>query len=284
MFTEKVFGKDAHPDSGSPSVPAERQIADSSLIVDAVMRLQNAIGYVSSPMVRAAKPIAISDGSGPALLPTNLSIVTEDYPICRRLMLYNWDAPGSLRSAFVQYVVHKPGQMLVTQTPFIELTPKIFPAIPPASAPRAYKEVASKYSRIGLSFHFSNEQIDPSADAESQLDNLARVNVLRLRTFLSQNSRTGNDILLLGFTDVSEGPIAGKNLARMRAEVVATSLRAIGVIVPSENIRDCGADLPVASNQTEEGRRKNRRVEVWLRNGIEAQRPLPVRDAIPVNP
>lgn len=278
MFTEKIFGKGAPPDSIGPALPAERQIADSSLIVDAVMRSQNAIGYVSSPMVRGAKPIAISDGSGPALLPTDLSIVTEDYPICRRLMLYDWDAPGSLRNAFVHYVVYKPGQTLVTQTPFIELTPKIFPVIPPPIAPRAYKEMATKYSRIGLSFHFSSEQVDPTADAYSQLDNLARVNVLRLRTFLSQHSRTGNDILLLGFGDKSEAGISGKNLARMRADVVATSLRAIGVIVPSENIWDFGSDLPVASNQMAEGRRKNRRVEVWVRNGIEAQPSHTIRE------
>lgn len=267
MFTEKVFS------AGNDSVPSGRQMADSSLIVDAVIRSENAIGYVSSPMIRQAKAVAISDGSGPALLPTSLSIVTEEYPICRRLMLYDWDAPGSLRNAFVQYVVYKPGQTLVTQTPFVELTPKIFPASPPRNAPRAYKDMATKYSRIGLSFHLSREQVDSSGDAENQLDNLARVNVLRLRTFLSQNNRTGNDILLLGFADESEGGVSGKNLARMRAQVVATSLRAVGVIVPSENIRDFGADVPVASNQTVEGRRKNRRVEVWVRSGGEVHRP-----------
>ena len=275
-FTEKVFGKEGPSDSNRPTVPAERQVADSSLIVDAVMRSQNAIGYVSSPMVRSAKAIAISDGSGPGLLPSGLSIVTEDYPICRRLILYDWDAPGSLRNAFVQYVVYKPGQTLVTQTPFVELTPKVFPAIPPANAPPGYKDLATKYSRIGLSFHFSSEQIDPSGDASSQLDTLARVNVLRLRTFLSQEDRTGNDILLLGFGDGTETGVGGKNLAKMRAEIVATSLRAIGVVVPTENIRDFGADLPVASNQTTEGRRKNRRVEVWVRKDNE----LPAQAAL----
>jgi phosphate transport system substrate-binding protein len=267
MFTEKVFGKDATISPSNSAVPHERQIADSGLIVDAVMHSENAIGYVSLPMVRGAKAIAISDGSGPALRPTELSIVTEDYPICRRLILYDWDAPGSLKNAFVRYVVYKPGQTLVTQTPFLELTPKILPAIPPPNAPPAYKQIAVKYSRIGLSFHFSSEQIDPAADADSQLDNLARVNVLRLRTYLSQHGGTGNDILLIGFADGHEGGIRNQNLARMRAESVATSLRAIGVIVPSENIRDFGAELPVASNETPEGRRKNRRVEAWVLKG-----------------
>jgi phosphate transport system substrate-binding protein len=269
MFTEKVFGKDATTSAMTSVVPRERQFADSGLIVDEVLHSTNAIGYVSLRLVRGAKTIAISDGSGPALLPTQLSIVTEDYPICRRLILYDWDVPGSLTNAFVRFVVYKPGQTLVTQTPFLELTPKILPASAPRNAPHAYKEIAAKYSRIGLSFHFSNQRIDPAADADSQLDNLARVNVLRLRTFLSQRNRTGNDILLLGFADGSESGILGQKLARMRAETVATSLRAIGVIVPSENIRCFDGDVPVASNDTVEGRRKNRRVEVWVRNGIE---------------
>ena len=56
-----------------------------------------------------------------------------------------------------------------------------------------------------------------------------------------------------------------RKLAKMRAQVVAMSLRAVGVFVPSENIRDFGAQVPVASNQSAEGRRKNRRVEVWVR-------------------
>jgi hypothetical protein len=124
--------------------------------------------------------------------------VTEDYPICRRLLLYDWDAPASLMNAFVRYLVYKPGQTLVSRTPFVELTPKIFPAVPPQNAPAAYKDFASKYSRIGLSFHFSSEQVDATTDSTNQLDNLARVNVLRLRTFLAQRGGTGDCIRLIG--------------------------------------------------------------------------------------
>jgi phosphate transport system substrate-binding protein len=267
MFTEKVIGKDTISNLEASDIPPDHQIGDSGLIVDSVMRSANAIGYVSSPMIKGAKALSISDGSGPAFPPTELSIVTEDYPICRRLLLYDWDAPGSLMNAFVRYVVYKPGQTLVQQTPFVELTPKIFAVVPPKNAPVAYKNIASKYSRIGLSFHFSSEQVDAARDSTNQLDNLARVNVLRLRTFLAQHGGTGDDILLIGFADEHEEGVPSENLAQKRAGSVATSLRAIGVIVPSQNIREFGAELPVASNETPEGRRKNRRVEVWVRNG-----------------
>lgn len=266
MFTEKIFGKSALNNSAGLAVPAEYQIADSGLIVDAVMHSPNAIGYVSSPMIRDVKALAISDGSGPAILPTELSIVTEDYPICRRLFLYNWGVPGSVMEAFIRYAVYKPGQALVEQTPFVELTPRIFSVSPPKNAPEAYKEIVSKYSRIGLSFHFSDVQ---TSDATSELDSLARINVLRLRTFLAQREETGDDILLIGFADGQEGRTSSKHVAQQRAEKIATSLRAVGVIVPSENIVNLGADLPVASNDTPEGRQKNRRVEVWVRNRLQ---------------
>ncbi len=268
MFTEKVIGKDAL-NAEAFAVSPDHQIGDSGVIVDSVMRSPNAIGYVSSPMIKNAKALRISDGTGPAFAPTELSIVTEDYPICRRLLLYDWDAPGSLMNAFVRYVVYKPGQTLVAQTPFVELLPRVFPVLVPESAPVSYKEVASRYSRIGLSFHFSSQQAETTMNPNDQLDNLARVNVLRLRTFLAQHGGTGDDIQLIGFADQVEAGIPNQNLAHKRAESVATALRAIGVIVPSENIRDFGADLPVASNETPEGRRKDRRVEVWVRNGLQ---------------
>jgi phosphate transport system substrate-binding protein len=261
MFTEKVIGKDPGSSSEATVVPPEHQIADSRSIVNAVTNAPNAIGYVSSTMVEDAKALSISDGSGPAILPTELSIVTEDYPICRRLLLYDWDAPGSVMDAFVRYVVYKPGQTLIEETPFVELTPRIFRVSPPANAPVAYKKIASQYSRIGLSFHFSPEE---NNRASGNLDSLARVNILRLRTFLAQREQTGSDILLIGFADKEEGVVASKRLAQKEAEEIATSLRAIGVVVPSQNILSFGGDLPVASNDTPEGRRKNLRVEVWI--------------------
>lgn len=268
MFTEKVIGKDAVNAEVAFAVSPDHQIGDSGVIADSVMRSPNAIGYVSSPMIKIAKALPISDGTGPAFPPTELSIVTEDYPICRRLLLYDWDAPGSLMNAFVRYVVYKPGQTLVAQTPFVELLPRVFPVLVPESAPDSYKEIASRYSRIGLSFHFSSQQAE-TTNANNQLDNLARVNVLRLRTFLAQHGGTGDDIQLIGFADKIEASIPNQNLAHKRAESVATALRAIGVIVPSQNIRDFGADLPVASNETPEGRRKDRRVEVWVQKGLQ---------------
>jgi phosphate transport system substrate-binding protein len=268
VFTDRVMGRDPQGRLKQAKVPADHQIGDSSFMVDAVTRSSDAIGYVSSPLIRDAKALMISDGNGPAIRPTQLSVVTEDYPICRRLLMYDRNSPDTVMNAFIRFVIYKPGQALVEKTPFVELTPRIFAVVPPPGSPAAYKKIAMQYSRIGLSFHFSSEQIVSGKDAKSELDNLADINILRLQTFLSQHGGMGGDILLIGFADETEAGTASEQLARQRAESVAISLEAIGVLVPPENIKDFGADLAVASNNTPEGRSRNRRVEVWVRKGL----------------
>ncbi len=268
MFTERVFAKDPQSTDDPTAVAPDHRIEDIEMMVDAVLRSPNAIGYVSFNMVKGAKALAISDGIGPAVKPTELSTVTQEYPVCRRLLLYHWDAPGSLINAFIRYAVYKPGQTLVDQTTYVELTAKVFPVTPPAGAPPVYKAITTRYSRIELTFHFSSEQTNAGGDDNEELNNLTKVNALRLRTFLAQHSGTGQDILLIGFSDGNENKHPTDNLARARAQSVATYLRAIGVFVPSENIRNFGADIPVASDQSPEGRSRNRRVEIWVRKDL----------------
>lgn len=264
-FTDKVMGQGGV----SSAVPDDHRIGDSELMVDAVMRSPNSIGYVSHAMIRGTKALAISEGGSPAIAPTELTVLTEEYPICRQLLLYNWDTPGSVVDAFVRYAISKPGQAVVVPTPLVELPARVFPVVPPRNAPAAYRALATEFVKVGLSFHFSPGQADTTVRQDSQFDSLAGVNLLRLRAFLAQRRGTGNDILLIGFNDTQEANPHDHRLARMRAKGVAASLRAIGVFVPSENLRDFGADLPVGSNATAAGRLKNRRVEVWVRKGLQ---------------
>jgi len=74
---------------------------------------------------------------------------------------------------------------------------------------------------------------------------------------------TGQNLLLFGFADDSAARDQNLALSKERAEVVAEQLRRRGVL-PAV-IDGFGSFLPVASNSTEEGKEKNRRVEVWLR-------------------
>jgi phosphate transport system substrate-binding protein len=51
-------------------------------------------------------------------------------------------------------------------------------------------------------------------------------------------------------------------LSRDRAQSVADALNRYGISVA--RVEGFGQDMPVDDNQTEDGRRRNRRVEVWV--------------------
>ena len=75
-------------------------------------------------------------------------------------------------------------------------------------------------------------------------------------------------LVLLGFADGKGAATANLKLSRDRARIVAEHLIARGL---SPNfVTGVGSELPIASNDTEQGRERNRRVEVWLRVGKEA--------------
>jgi phosphate transport system substrate-binding protein len=69
--------------------------------------------------------------------------------------------------------------------------------------------------------------------------------------------------VLCGFADSVGTSDTNRALSLNRANVVADEFRRRGIV--PVNVSGFGAANPVASNGTEEGRQKNRRVEVWLR-------------------
>jgi phosphate transport system substrate-binding protein len=65
----------------------------------------------------------------------------------------------------------------------------------------------------------------------------------------------------LGFADDGQG--TDLEISKERAELVAEQFKHRG-ITPS-TVTGFGAQIPVASSASEEGREKNRRVELWLK-------------------
>ena len=73
-------------------------------------------------------------------------------------------------------------------------------------------------------------------------------------------------IAVEGYTDNTGDPAANKKLSEERAAAVKDTI--VGMGVPAERVTSAGwgADKPIASNDTEEGRVKNRRVEISITN------------------
>ncbi|HJV82749.1 OmpA family protein [Noviherbaspirillum sp.] len=68
-------------------------------------------------------------------------------------------------------------------------------------------------------------------------------------------------IEIIGHTDNIGAPARNTSLSRSRAESVKTYLVAHGISSQALNTSGMGADQPIVSNTTEEGRRRNRRIE-----------------------
>lgn len=104
----------------------------------------------------------------------------------------------------------------------------------------------------GLLFPFDSDQLLPAG----------RSNLATLAQSLQSNPET--EVLIIGHTDNTGRVEYNQRLSERRANSAASVLAASGV--PRERIRTEGRGLhePIASNDTEEGRQLNRRVEVVI--------------------
>ena len=82
-------------------------------------------------------------------------------------------------------------------------------------------------------------------------------------SFLEENPEA--KLLVAGHTDARGSDAYNRDLSLRRARAVRDALVAQGVPVGKLQVRGEGESLPVATNETESGRARNRRVEVLLR-------------------
>jgi phosphate transport system substrate-binding protein len=109
--------------------------------------------------------------------------------------------------------------------------------------------------RLSLNFRFRT--------GSNELDNRALADLDRVSGFLSNPAHQHGGIILCGFADSQGSAETNEALASSRANAVAAEFKRRGMIPAAVNA--FGATNPVASNKTEDGRQKNRRVEVWMR-------------------
>ncbi len=229
---------------------------DSNELSDAVAADPLGIGFAGLPFVRNTKAIAVADAGATPLIATRFTVATEDYLLSRRLFLYT---PANSENRWVgkllEFALSDEGQELVEKMGFIRQTPELQRVAAPPEAPEEYRTAIGEAERLSLNFRFRPGSLD--------LDNKALRDLERITSLLAQQRHQGRTLLLLGFTDNLGAGAANRRLSKERAEIIAQEFSARGVSV--ELVAGFGAVLPVASNLSEAGRDKNRRVEVWLK-------------------
>ena len=241
---------------GAPVASSAQRFEDGNALSQAVSSDPNAIGFVSLPLIHSAKSIAISDRGADALKPTRLTVATEEYPLSRRLYLYTPSTPHNVfTQKFVEFALSRQGQQVVAGNGFVAQTVARESQPVSDSAPDEYQELTRNAERLSLDFRFVNGDLDLDDKAQKDLD--------RVVSLVADHGGAKKQILLFGFTDdTGVTTEVDQAVSLNRARIVERLFTQQGV--KPAVVQGFGSALPVASNDTAEGREKNRRVEVWI--------------------
>ncbi|KRP61383.1 phosphate ABC transporter substrate-binding/OmpA family protein [Pseudomonas trivialis] len=240
---------------GKPLASSARRFESSEVLSDAVSRDPQGIGFIGLPYIRQAKAVAIADGDSQPMLPLNSLIATEDYPLSRRLFFYLPPASHNpWARALVDFAQSSQGQAIVAANGFIAQQVQAIGVQPRPSMPMDYQAIAREAQRLSVNFRFE--------EGSASLDTKARQDVLRVVAYLKDHGKLDKQVTLVGFGDAKNDPQRAALLSKLRAMAVRRELVKNGVVL--RDIRGFGAQMPVAANTADEGRIKNRRVEVWV--------------------
>jgi phosphate transport system substrate-binding protein len=238
--------------NGKALAGAAKRYESSDKLSDAVSQDRNGIGFIGLPYIRQAKAVAIAAGDSQPMLPSLTLIATEDYPLSRRLFLYNQpQLSNPWARALVQFAHSPRGQGIVEQSGFIAQTVKAVKIASQANMPKDYQDLAQ---RLSVNFRFQ--------EGSATLDNKALRDLNRLIDYLHEQDKVKGKVVLVGFGDAKADPARAELLSKLRAMAVRRELSKGGVFFRS--IIGMGDELPVAANSADDGRIKNRRVEVWV--------------------
>lgn len=235
----------------------------------------NGIGFIGLNYIGTTKALKISMGSGVnAISPSRFSIKTEDYPLGRRLFLYQINQPTPLASEFIQFVLSNDGQKVISDNGLVEVSAMIEATVEAiyeiendkkriltdTAIPNAYKDLIRNADRkdTQLNFRFNS--------GTSDLDNKAFRDIGRLAEKLSKSEFKGSKLILIGFTDAKGDDAQNLQLSIQRANKVKEELMAEGIEV--DTVTGFGEEPSLLLDPREDNNdsfEKNRRVEVWLK-------------------
>ena len=271
VFEERIYGE-REIETVATAVVADSNEDAASLATED----ESTITFVSYAYQRGANPLVLVNDCGIPSEPTAFAARTEEYPLQRRLYLYSReDTLSDSGRALLDFATSTTADSLIGKAGFIGFavdrremsldSPRARALLDPnadnyeAGFMRNMLAVMADYDRLSTTFRFRT--------GSSQLDERGRIDKARLIEYLASQP-DGTEVVMVGFTD-SVGQFDGNlNLSAQRAAQVAQDLidTAAGSL-PNISISSMGFGeiSPSGCNDTEEGRRINRRVEVWIK-------------------
>jgi phosphate transport system substrate-binding protein len=258
-----VYASNAAPESAAAAAiaagasPVARRLAGDQAVTDAVLGDARGVGVVELPFAGRARVVPVADTGAAAVSPTDhAAVLADEYPFSYRLYLYTSPKADSVfAQRFVDYALSPAGQALVEQAGLISATQKPPAPAAPVTELEKLKAFVAGSKRLGIVFHFQPKS--------TIVDALGERDVARVKNYLLSIHDSGDHLLLAGFADNQGDPESNLAFSKKRAEAVAELFERQGV-TPGQ-VEGFGSELPVASNATEAGRERNRRVEVYVK-------------------
>mgnify|MGYP000244710934 FL=1 len=264
--------------AGAQLAQGVRRHADDAALADAVARDPLGLAVTRLSDTGNARVLRTAGACGMSPTLSRRSLKAEDYPFAAPLFLYT---PAHhlplLARDFLDFLSTPAAQIVVRRAGFTDqareeiplagqgerLANAIAQAGPEVGLEELQRMVAAMKgaARLTTSFRFRG--------GSTALDAQSAGNVAALAHALESGAFDGREMIFVGFSDGEGGAAVNRKIARRRAQEVRAAVRAAAVWADLSRVtlrvEAFGEALPMACDDTEWGRRVNRRVEVWLR-------------------
>ena len=224
------------------------------------------VGFIGLNYISNNKVIALSDTGADARKQSLLAVKTEDYLLSRRLYIYTPVKTTSPETRkFIECALGSAAQPVIAASGLVDMDPSpksdasagcaAAGATDPRCQSSSWSGLTQGAVEIQTRFRFRT--------GVAELDSRAGRDIGRIVGVLSQPQYQNKQLILIGFADASGSKALNCKLSQDRADVLRGELAPEGLKF-SKVVGLC-AEAPVASNETSDGREKNRRVEVWIK-------------------
>ncbi|EJT82687.1 OmpA/MotB domain-containing protein [Pseudomonas putida S11] len=235
--------------------PKAQRFESSDELAARVGADRQAIGFSSLAAVHGAKVLAVAEGDAPAMLPERALVASEDYPLSRRLYFYLPANPKPQAKALADFTQSPAGQAIVAQQGFVSQQIKAQPVPPSGRHAAALSHPRPTGATVEREFPLPGRQRQPRQQGPARCPAGCR-----LPAPSGQVAAQGGAGGL--WRPQGDTRVAPPCSPALRAQAVRRELARDGVEVLE--VTGMGDELPVAGNELEQGRLRNRRVEVWV--------------------
>jgi phosphate transport system substrate-binding protein len=258
--------------------PAARRHPDAAAVADAVAADPYALGVTLASALGSARALALAGGCGIALRPDDAAVRSEDYPLVAPMFLY---APARRLPAvardFLSFLSTPSAERVIRRAGFTDLGARRQPLA--AQGERLANAVLTAGSETRLAdlqamirALTGAERLSPTfrfRPGAAGLDAPSRGHAVLLSEAIEAGVYDGQELIFVGFSDGEGAAEANLRIARARAETAMNAVRALSEGADLDRVAFTavafGEALPMACDDTDWGRRINRRVEVWVR-------------------